>query len=46
LTIGRTAIGGGGGSLPSLDLVEGLQLRDRDEDDNSLLAVAGLDLIE
>jgi hypothetical protein len=33
-------------SLPSLDLVEGLQLGDRDEDDNSLLAVAGLDLID
>jgi hypothetical protein len=31
-------------SLPSLDLVEGLQLGNGDEDDNGLLAVAGLDL--
>jgi hypothetical protein len=31
-------------SVPLLDLVEALEERDRDEDDDSLLAVANLNL--
>lgn len=34
------------GSLPLLDTVEALQERDGDKDDNSLLAVANLDLFK
>lgn len=34
------------GSLPLLDTVETLQERDGDKDDNSLLAVANLDLFK